>query len=583
MRIIRPSALLVAGTVALFGATVAFAETSTEPAAKDAAAPQTTTAPADAQADASKKAEAPAGSEAPKRHRGFSFNVNDSNKPLDPEDSQEKIDKARPLHDQAVELFNKGQADQAFALEKQAIEAAPNYWLPHAGLAYMLQKTRHSPFEALREATESVRTRHPAVADSNTARLFESIHMFQPAVVEYRKAMKAEPDAWLNDLGLADCYIIQGQQDEAKKALAELSPAALSQFDCLAATSTRYLAIPDYSKAKELLTKAVELAPNAQDKQDATDLLYSAAFKSDDNELLSKLQPQVSKELTQQSPAQVFGGKARLASIPTDIDFILSDVAAVQSPAPEDTFYAVGLECLKKADTDSANKAQWLAKANQAFRNASIRNSAMKYQLAVIAVADERKDFDGLTQALQSLKDSVPTDTPTLLKLGEMDPKDIPALVAAYQKRNLLEAYALRKDPQNGDLYDTTAKTLRIKLLKPSCTCHARAIGTAMGQEPGAIFSWVSSDQNPIVTVVYDSKKVNSAKLLNSQVMQNLKEPYEEQPVQAVNTFAQLDNLLVANDLAKPVRASAPKIVLDLPTEHNGQVAETNTTPATVH
>ncbi|MGI0085963.1 MAG: tetratricopeptide repeat protein, partial [Nitrososphaerales archaeon] len=373
-----------------------------------------------------------------------SFVFSEKDTPLEPEDSQDKIDKARPLHEKAMELVKDRDFNQAIDKEKEAIEIAPNYWLPHAGLSYIFG-LRHKTFDALREGTLATKTRHPAVADRNEARLLLSMHWFGPAQVEYKRALKLEPDSWQDRIGIADILFAQNKIDESSAKLDEICNSS-KDFEGLMAVSERYLEIPNYAKAKTVLTKASEVAPDQASKQAATDSLFASAVINDDVPLISSLQGQVSADFKKEEPIVWFKAKTRLATSPAQCDDILKEAASVQTGKTDLMFYAIGESLLHKAQDSTTEKAQWLAKAQQALQNAAIRNTGeMRYELAVASAAEQQHDLSGISQALATLKESLPPETRPTAALDKVDPKEIPQTLANTQKLNLANAFTAPK------------------------------------------------------------------------------------------------------------------------------------------
>jgi hypothetical protein len=100
----------------------------------------------------------------------FKFGDNSKDTVTDPADA---IEKARALHDKAMELAKAGSPADGIVKEKEAIEAAPHYWLPHAGMTYLMMSDKKKAFEAIHEASLSLQGKHDAVAERNCAKLFQ--------------------------------------------------------------------------------------------------------------------------------------------------------------------------------------------------------------------------------------------------------------------------------------------------------------------------------------------------------------------------------------------------------------------------
>jgi tetratricopeptide (TPR) repeat protein len=498
-------------------------------------------------------------------------------------DPQADIEKARALHLAAMDLYKQGKVDEAKAKEKEATTIAPHYWLPHAGLTYIFADQK-KPFEALQSSQLAVYGKHGAVADRNAGRLFEIIHWFEPAILEFKKAIKEEPDAWVSYTGLADCYIIQGQYPEAAQVLDRMPTAALSQFEPLSETATRYMQIGEYQKAQDDFAKALDMAPD-EAKQQVKDRLYCAAVQTDDKKVLAEFLPQISDTLKTSKPDVMLQAKIDLAANPADADAVLQEAAAFQGNQPDQLFYVIGLKLAKRADESSGTEqTEWLKRANIAFQNSVSRNNTnLKFQLAVASIAERLGNKEVVSQILNTIKESVPPGSDTL-KFEDVSPKDVRAKIEDFQKCNLVQAFPVGKASTTAGAtapqYESTARELKLRLTKPSCSCHARSISMEMGHMPGVMYTSYTHESKPALVIVYDSKKTSQKKLMEAKFVTALKEPVDQEGDVPIATLSDLSGLIFAMDRMQMMPVAHPaRPGLELPTEAS-EIAETKPEPA---
>jgi tetratricopeptide (TPR) repeat protein len=498
-------------------------------------------------------------------------------------DPQADIEKARALHLAAMDLYKQGNVDEAKAKEKEATTIAPHYWLPFAGLTYILSDQK-KPFEALQASQMAVYGKHGAVADRNAARLFEIIHWFEPSVLEFKKAIKEEPDSWVSYTGLADCYILQGQYPEASQILDRMPAAALTQFEPLSEAAIRYMEVGEYQKAQDDFAKALDMAPE-EAKQQVKDRLFCAAVQTDDKKVLADLMPQISDALKTSKPDVMLQAKIDLAATPADSDAVLQEAAAFQGNQPDQLFYVVGLKLAKRADGASgAEQTEWLKRANIAFQNAATRNStSLKYQLAVASVAERLGNKDVVSQVLNTIKESVPPGSDAI-KFEDVAPKDVRAKIEDFQKCNLVQAFPVGKAGTTSGAaapqYESSARELKLRLSKPSCSCHARSIATEMGHSPGVMYTSYTHESKPALVIVYDSKKTSQKKLMEMRFMTTLKEPVDQEGDVPIATLSDLSGLIFSMDRMQMMPIPRPaRPGLELPTE-TAEIADTKQEPA---
>lgn len=494
-------------------------------------------------------------------------------------DAPEAIAKARQLHDKAVEKFKSGNVKDAITTEQEAISAAPNYWLPHAGLAYFYVEGKRT-FEALKEANISIRGTHELVADRNCARLFQRINWIKPATSQYQKLVKAEPDNWQNYVGLADCYIATGLFKEAAKALGDVPATALQQYDAVEAVGERYLNADQFDKAKELLLQAQTLAKSDAQRTVVNDNLLLCAVRSGDSAFTKEMLPKVSDDFKKVHPDQLLRGQLLVIETPAAADDLMKQAANTQSETikPDKLFYLLGSILAQKADAaqDPAVRAEWSNKAIEAFKNAAVRNQReIKYQLAIASLSEQLHKSDGVVTALQEIKDSIPVGFQPVTDWATADPSRIQELLADGEKFSFVGAFPVKPKTGKDDnhVYESFAHAAQLQIMKTSCSCHARSMTSAFNQQPGVIFAFTDRADKPTITVVFDTRKQTAKKLFSLQLIANLKDPVEERGEKPLTSVVELSKMMMESESHKAPTALRRAVALELPTETNGQVA----------
>jgi len=598
MRINLPSAILLSGTVMLLSAAGTFAQsndtaTPAAPAAlaknSSAAQPAATQSPSSAEstktevkADSAAKpgATTAAAAEAPKH--GATFTFGEDNEKDIVVDAPEAIEKARGLHNKAMDQFKAGDADGAVATEQSAAEAAPHYWLPHAGLVYIIMTSHKKPTDAIAEASKSLYGKHATVAERNTAKLFQQVHWLPPAVKALEKAVRVEPDNWKNRLALADALSASQQPAQAKEQLDAIKPDSIDQFGPLENIATHYMALDDFDKAKPLLDKALGLAKTDKEKQAIQDRQFLIALKQSDKTSLKLLVDKVSDELKKERPDSLLEARLLLADNPATADEIFNMAANVQSKYGDKTFFSIGREMLKRAEAASGDDRKvWLRKADSAFKNAASRNQTeTNYRIADVAVLDMLGDQDGLTKALTDLKESLPVNSDSL-KLADLTPAEANRRLLDFQRYNLVRAFELKNTNSGtptGPVYKTSARELQYRVLKTACACHARSMRKALGQEPGVMFTSQSPDEKPVVTIVYDPRYNSAKKLMAAKIFETIKDPIEQIADKPLETLPQLNVLVMDTaDSKLPIQVKR-NVAYEMPFDTTGQVAANSDT-----
>ncbi|HEY9720165.1 MAG TPA: tetratricopeptide repeat protein [Trichormus sp.] len=592
MRINLPSALLLSGTVMLFSAASGFAATADD---ADNIAPQQSTQLPEAAptADAAKTeaikkdpALAPTSHSSANARGMFKFGDNSKDAVTDPADA---VEKSRALHDKAMELFKANSVKEAVAKEQEAIDAAPHYWLPHAGMTFLIMTDKHKAFDAIHEASLSLQGKHDSVAERNCAKLFQMVHWMPPAVQALQAAIKMEPDNWVPKVGLADLAINQNNFNDARKELAKIDLNSANTYEAFSEIGLRYLEAEDYAKAKELLSKAIEKAPDQKAKQECADRLYVVGVKLSDADLLQKTSSQISDEFKKSRPDMILEGRIILSNNPKeDIASIIADAANIQVGAPGNIFYSIGRSMIEKGEAEQnfRNKFLWRKGAIDAFKQAVIRNETeTKYQIALAAAQDSIVNYAGVQEILTSMKEALPPDAGKLT-LGTAEPSEQKLQMANFMKYNLVKSLTLTHatpaelaSTTPPPAYTSAMHEWGLKITKASCSCHARGLASGLSREPGVIITNVTKEDLPTVTIVFNSKVTNVKKLMATSYMTNLKDPYEVVTDKPIEKIADVTALMYASDNSRPALTVKRSFALEMPTDNSGRVAQTSDQP----
>lgn len=597
MRINLPSAILLSGTVLLLSAAGVIAKTSdaAKPEASDASATTqkveektTTTTEVTQTQDAAGATKHVAGDPVVPgttgaKNRGAAFKFGADAEKDAVVDAPEAIEKARTLHAKAMEQAKAKDIPAAIATEKEAIAAAEHYWLPHAGMVYlMMQGDKRRAMDALKEASLSLYGKHGAVAERNSAKLFQQIRWNPPALKALEAAAVMEPDNWKVNLALADLQSNMGASDKALKTLDGIKPEALNSFEVADQVGSRYLAIDQFEKARDVLAKAYALAPTDEDKKDVIDRQFITALKMNDLALLKSTAPQVSEVFKNQRPDLYIEAKVILAETPAQADPVLEQAANLRLPQDKgQVFFAAGRQLSKKAlAAEGETRKEWLKKASVAYRNAISRNTSdMAYRVALASTLEQLNDSQAVLQVLSELKESLSPGAEEL-KLAGLDPVETSKKISDFNKYNLVKAFEPVKDAApNAIAYRSNARELKYRILKASCACHAKSMKRALVQEPGVLFVGTSKEEKPVVTVIYDGRLNNQKKLMASKIIESLKDPIELVSDNPVETFAQISSVMIEPMDQRPTLIVKRDYTLEMPTETAGQVAQ-NSEPA---
>jgi tetratricopeptide (TPR) repeat protein len=611
MRINLPSAILLSGTVMLLSSVGAFAQTKDTAmlgAGETAAAQttestgmQTTTTVGAASGDSStstnvkveQTTKADKATAAVKSKDG-SVNANGGKFNFNPEaqkdaivDPADAIEKAGQLHAKAMEQGKAKDVPAAIITEQQAIDAAPHYWLPHAGMVYLLMGQKKRPMDAMKEASLSIYGKHGAVAERNAAKLFEMIHWYPPAQKALNSAITLEPDSWQARVGLCDLYLAEGNTGEAKKALDGIKPELISTFPALSSVATHFLSLEDYEKAKDLYEKAVALAPDDQAKKECADRLFIIGLKTNNDQMIKTMFPQISEDLKTARPELVLQARAKMATTPADLDVVLKEAANVQSHIPGEVFFTVGKEMYTRAATlktqpdEVANRKAYLRQADQAFKNAISRDQAgITYRVFDLASLDQLGDLPAEQQAYTNFKESLPPDAANL-KLGDIQPQEYTRKLNDYARYNLVNAFEIPRDTTEG-AFKSHARELQFKVMKSSCSCHARGMRKALMQEAGVLFAATSKDDKPVLTVIYDGRFNNTKKLMATKGVESYHDPIELVSDKPMTNFVELSDAILQREDQKPAIALKHDYTLEMPMDNPGQVAQ-NSGKSNVH
>lgn len=126
--------------------------------------------------------------------------------------------KVNRLHEEAAHFLDQQEPEKAIEKEKDAVQLAPQYWLPHAALGY-LYFGRGGP--AILEAAESVKTTHPHLAVINLALLLQYFHMYEQSIKSFKQVLESDPQSSAAKVGIAACFIGEKKLAEGRKLLDE--------------------------------------------------------------------------------------------------------------------------------------------------------------------------------------------------------------------------------------------------------------------------------------------------------------------------------------------------------------------------
>jgi len=627
MRINLPAALLLSGTVLLVsGANVraqdASAQTTTPQATPTAESQPAdsksnqpgATAPdpsADANAGASADSKQPinqvntVGAKSPHKSKSVrpgSYanipgipNVNDKAAPFKfgamPEaeiirDPAEAVEKAKTLHAKAMEQAKAKSFSEAEATEKEAITAAPHFWLPHAGMVYIMRSEGKKPHELINEANLSLYGKPGAVAQRNAGRLFNYLHWMPPAMKALVDATNNDPKNWQGWLQLCDAWIAQNNMESAQQSIKYIKPECLSIPECVEQIGVRQMMMGNAHHAVEDFQKVLAM-PNvsADTKKETNEFLFVAALMQENVSLVEQTFNQLSDTYKQERPELVLQANTMLAKDPAQADDLIKQAANLQNAKVDQAFFIVCRGLIQKATaaTDPAQQKAWLIKAEEADKNAISRNTLdTKYRIVEASLQDQLGNNTAVRQSLSDMKEALPTNLKTFKIDMDTSPQEVQHHFEAVLRANLIDAFPLMRDTGDATTvaYHSNARELQVQILKPSCSCHARSLKRSMEQQPGVFLATISKDKMPIISVYYDGKQNSEKKLMDAKIISSIGDPTKEVGDKEITSLKDIGNVIVLGEDVKPVMAKAQphELNLEMPLDPNGQVAETTET-----
>jgi tetratricopeptide (TPR) repeat protein len=277
---------------------------------------------------------------------------------------------------QAIQLYAQKQAQQAIALEMQAVKTKPGKWLHHAVLSYFLWQ-ESKPKEAIIEGNFAIRhaPRNPVLL-INEGIMLQASGDLESAVSCFAKARALAPSAWKAWIGEAQSLTLAGRAEEAASILGAMASRSSNDFNWYYELGQAYLSMDRPDLAAGVAPKSVKLATPAEQKSNSLIQLFLAYLRDNQIERANELKHQVFCD-NKSIDAQIYLGSAS-ALVPVlepgaATEILNSAVANLEEISDSETFFRLAKIFEEKANYvsyDSTKCSAWLQNEELAYRQA---------------------------------------------------------------------------------------------------------------------------------------------------------------------------------------------------------------------
>jgi len=434
------------------------------------------------------------------------------------------VEKANQLHEEAVHLFDQQEPDKAIDKEKEAETLAPQYWLPHAALGY-LYYGRGGP--AIREATESVKTTHPSLAEINLALMLQSFQMYDASLESFKHVLETDPQSLSAKVGIAACLIGLNEVSEGRKILDQVDASAPKDPLVLEAIARAYYDAGDMRKSKEVCQNALAVSPDPKATEKLRKLLLVTAVNTSDMNLVDALKDKVTPALQPYERGWLRAAELRFTDSARYGLSLLRFAETENNSNQQWLSYASILQ--QKADTAETNKTDWMQLAKNCLGNAEEtepNNVEIRIMLGSIEERLGHKQV-ALQKIMEGWNDAVCEPSVTQIHANNLQAKsDVTRLSKSFVK--------------DGKGYRSYLAMLECNLPKVTCRCRYTHFREAAKQLPGVIDVIIGIDGHPTALVIFDSRKASKKSIFESQSVAALHETWEivqEKPIETITAL----------------------------------------------
>jgi tetratricopeptide (TPR) repeat protein len=446
------------------------------------------------------------------------------------------VKSANSLHLEATRFFDQHDVEKAIDREKDAIKLAPGYWLPHAALGY-LYFGRGGP--AIQEASESIKTAHPRLADINLALLLQYFHMYEQSLESFKALLKADPESIEAKAGLASCLIGMKKIDEGRKILDDAYAAKPEDPVVLDAIARAYFDAGDMNTTKKICQEALALSHNQNLSDKLRKLLLVAAVNTSDVNLLNSMKDDV---FDFQPYERIWLRGMQLKFAKSSLEG--SDLLRLCEPesTTNEQWLSLATILQERAVDSKTEKTSWLQMSKNCLKHAeAIEPNNVEIRIRLAAIEERLGNEQGaLNKITAGWNDTACEASPKAIYANdELAKQDVTTL-----------AKSVIRSSENG--YSTNLSTVEITLAKVTCGCRYKLIRYTLMNLPGVINVMIRSGPHPSALLIFDNRICSKNSILENKAVTALHENLEVAQEHRVSTIAELDNEMVRFENSLP-------------------------------
>lgn len=451
------------------------------------------------------------------------------------ESSAALVRTANLLHLEAEQFLDQQNVQKAIEKEKDAIKLVPGYWLPHAALGY-LYFGRGGP--AIQEASESIKTAHPPLADINLALLLQYFHIYDQSCESFKSILKTNPQSAIAKTGLATSLIGMKQDAEGRRILDEAYASKPTDAVVLDAIARAYFDAGDMVKTKTVCQEALALSHDKKLSAKLRKLLLVAAANTMDASLLDSADDN-SFDLQPYERIWLRGMQLKLAKSSTEGANLLR-LCEAESPS-NGQWLALATILQERAASGEADKNSWLLMAKNCLEQAEkIEPNNVEIRIRLAAIEEKLGNKQGALKKVCSGWNNTPCD-PSSKVIYAND------LLAKKDVTSLAKSVTTRK---NG--YETNLSTVEITLPNVTCGCRYKVIRYTAMNLPGVVDVMIGPGQHPSAVVIFDNHKCSKDRIFESKAITALHENIQVGAEHRISTISELDDEIMRFETPLP-------------------------------
>jgi tetratricopeptide (TPR) repeat protein len=352
---------------------------------------------------------------------------------------------------------------------QRSTEAATNS-MSHAGQSFR-QWQQGNIVSAIGEGEKAVRDNPDSpVALINLALMKQRATAYLEAISLYWRALQLMPDSWVPPLGIARCYILNGDESDGRQILDVMTEQKDRDFNWYYMTAKTWLEIDELPKAQSATEHAITLATQPEQKKAAEDLEFLVLLREGANDRAKTMQARVLANNSPHDPELFVRSAIALLepNEPLEGEKLLSH--AIENLTDSDTFLRLGSVFQGKADdckSDQSNRSLWLNDAQAAYAHA-------------IAIKPDSPDYHFAQASVYCSKGERSNAADELKKYSSYERNDI---LAPFLISKLVSSDRTVKDP-----VPVNFSLVTFNILGVTCSCHLSKLHGALRKIQGVAF-----------------------------------------------------------------------------------------------